>query len=895
MTRVGIIAGAGLLLAAALVSWVGAIESVNLEQAGSEEFGEGTFEDVAVNNLGELKLTRQLDVLLKGDKDVVFVNSVIPDGHGNFFAATAPNGKLFRIAADGKCDLWYTAKEKTLQSLAVGPKGELYVGTGGGEGRIYRVTAKNDAKLVFEKEGLAYVWSMTVLPDGKSIIAGTGPAAELIQVATDGEKATAGEVLYKPEKEKQKNVLAVVADPAGKMVYFSTDTDGLVFKFDLAAKKPFLLYNAEESEVSCLALAADGVLYAGTSDPKFGGEFPGGRDEGGKEGLDSRGHGDGPGGPSGGLDDEGSPSKDDEESDQPPAKAADKSAAPAHDSSPAKGGSPKAEPKSDGAKPPADLAKPGQPAQPVHPSPAARPSSQPDEKDKLARSSTSQPASRSGHGDTPPPSMTIRSLRGPSHGPSGHAGLGGDGGGNAVYRIDPQGFVTEVVRQPTMMLALMLQGSKLIVATGGADGRVIAVTPGVDEVATLAKPKEVKQVLSLAAGKEGTILIGTANDAIIARVGAGFAAKGQFTSKPVDAKAVARWGVISERSEGAAGSVKVQVRSGNLAEPDDALWSAWSEPIAASKPVAISAPAARFLQYRLVLTSDKADVTPVVKAVTLSYVNENQAPKIASVKVTAPGSGSGSGGGGVFGESSGPAMRGGSGSSSRGGPSGMSMNSSMSKNSGSRMSSSSSSSRMSGGPTRFGGGGEEAGGGVISISWAASDPNDDTMEFTLYFRKVGSKVWVPMFDKPLREENTAWPTRGLPDGEYQVKVVASDQPSNPVGSAKEDSRISDLFVVDNTPPVIAEIREDERKGNKVTFSVEVTDALSRLASARVKVDQVADEGQVVLPTDGLWDTKSKTLRFTVDLTDKPGGGHVIILNVTDAAGNVASASKEVAK
>ena len=886
MTRVGIFkfAGASLLLLAALAGVVIAVESVNLEQTGSEDFGEGTFEDVAVNNLGELKLTRQLDVLLKEDKDVVFVNAVVPDGQGNFFAATAPNGKLFRIAADGKCELWYTAKEKTLQSLAVGPKGELYVGTGGGEGRIYRVTAKNEAKLLFEKDGLAYVWSMVVLPDGKNIVAGTGPSAELIQVATAGDKASEGEVLYKPEKEKQKNVLAVVADVAGKMVYFSTDTDGLVFKFDLAARKPFLLYNAEESEVSCLALAADGVLYAGTSDPKFAGEGSS-SGEGGKEGLDLSGHDDGPGGPSAGLDDEGTPSKDDaESSDAPPAKAGDKSAAPAHDSNLPKTRSPKAEPKSDAAAPGVDLAKPSQSA---HPSAAGHSASQPD--DKLAKSSTSQPASARGERGGSIAAALGHTAHGSSHGPSGHGGLSGEAGGNAVYRIDPQGFVTEVVRQPTLMLALLLQGNKLIVATGGADGRVLAVTQGVDEIATLAKPKDVKQVLALAPGKEGTILIGTANDAIIARVGAGYAAKGQFTSKPVDAKAVARWGVISERSEVEAGTVKVQVRSGNLAEPDDSLWSAWSEPVAAAKPVAISAPAARFLQYRLVLSSDKADVTPAVKAVTLSYVNENQAPKITAVKVATPGSSTG----GVFGgESSGPALHGGSGASHSGGSSSGGL--SLPKSSGSHLSPSSSGPRMSGGANRSGGG-DEAEGGVINISWTASDPNDDTLEYTLFFRKVGSKLWVPMFEKPIRDENTAWPTKGLPDGEYQVKVVASDQPSNPVGSAKEDSRVSDTFVVNNTPPVIGEIREEGRKDGKVTFSVEVTSGLSRLASGRVKVDQVADEGQVVMPTDSLWDTRSKTLRFTVDLTDKPAGGHVIILNVTDAAGNMAAASKEVAK
>ena len=73
------------------------------------------------------------------------------------------------------------------------------------------------------------------------------------------------------------------------------------------------------------------------------------------------------------------------------------------------------------------------------------------------------------------------------------------------------------------------------------------------------------------------------------------------------------------------------MRSGNTAEPDDA-WSDWSaEQTDASKAV-IEAPPARFLQYRLTLSSSDPAVTPSVRGVTLRYQTTNQAPEVTKVE-----------------------------------------------------------------------------------------------------------------------------------------------------------------------------------------------------------------------------------------------------------------------
>src|SRR5262249_33974365 len=47
----------------------------------------------------------------------------------------------------------------------------------------------------------------------------------------------------------------------------------------------------------------------------------------------------------------------------------------------------------------------------------------------------------------------------------------------------------------------------------------------------------------------------------------------------------------------------------------------------------IVAPPARFLQYRVTLTSDRPDLTPAVHQVTLRYMTTNQAPEVGKVEV----------------------------------------------------------------------------------------------------------------------------------------------------------------------------------------------------------------------------------------------------------------------
>src|SRR5262249_35020294 len=103
----------------------------------------------------------------------------------------------------------------------------------------------------------AYVWSLALGADGKTLYAGTGAKGRIYRVTAKGKAA----VFY---TTRQEHILSLAMGP-DKMLYAGTDKNGLVYRIDPKGKG-FVLYNAPQAEVRSLLVAAEGV-YAGTSSP----------------------------------------------------------------------------------------------------------------------------------------------------------------------------------------------------------------------------------------------------------------------------------------------------------------------------------------------------------------------------------------------------------------------------------------------------------------------------------------------------------------------------------------------------------------------------------------------------------------------------------------------------
>jgi len=140
----------------------------------------------------------------------------------------------------------------------------------------------------------------------------------------------------------------------------------------------------------------------------------------------------------------------------------------------------------------------------------------------------------------------------------------------------------------------------------------------------------------------------------------------------------------------------------------------------------------------------------------------------------------------------------------------------------------------------------------------------------------------------VKDTSFTWDTNEVPDGVYQVKVVASDKPSNPAG-ALTDQAISQPFLVANVPPTLTL--------GAVTVGSDKTVTVRGVAQTKIAfvkaVQGRADGGDSVaaLADDGLFDSTLEP--FTLTLGPLTPGAHAVEVQAVDQAGNPATAKVNV--
>ena len=76
---------------------------------------------------------------LVAELDGISVQAIAIDAQDRVYAATSPDGKVYRIDANGTASVFYDPKTKYIWSLAFGRNGDLFVATGD-QGEIHKVT-----------------------------------------------------------------------------------------------------------------------------------------------------------------------------------------------------------------------------------------------------------------------------------------------------------------------------------------------------------------------------------------------------------------------------------------------------------------------------------------------------------------------------------------------------------------------------------------------------------------------------------------------------------------------------------------------------------------------------------------------------------------------------------
>ncbi len=204
-------------------------------------------------------------------------------------------------------------------------------------------------------------------------------------------------------------------------------------------------------------------------------------------------------------------------------------------------------------------------------------------------------------------------------------------GENAVYRIGPDGVPREVFRHKALVYALAWSDGRLHVGTG-PDGQLFEVRDLGRESAPTARIDH-GQVLSLLADPKEGLLIGAGDPGAVLRLEPGHVASGSLTSDVLDAKLISRFGAVNWKANAPAGtSVSVQLRTGNVGEPDD-TWSDWSPERSDPAGSPANVPPGRFAQYRVKLSTTETGSTPELRSLAIRYQTANLPPEIARVDV----------------------------------------------------------------------------------------------------------------------------------------------------------------------------------------------------------------------------------------------------------------------
>lgn len=413
-------------------------------------------------------------------------------------------------------------------------------------------------------------------------------------------------------------------------------------------------------------------------------------------------------------------------------------------------------------------------------------------------------------------------------------------GSSEVYRIDGDGFV-ETVRKFEREIVYALSGGdngSVLLATG-PNGRVYDLRDG--ELSLVGAVPE-KQIVSIAGN-----IITTTNSGAVYRMESRSAQNPEFRSAAKDVERFSRFGHYRVEGRNLEGStVAVSFRSGNTRTPDS-TWSAWTPPQTALEGD-IKAPAAQYVQWKL--TMPRSTANAAIDGVSIAYMNRNVAPEIEAIAVQEPAvifvtgaypaspqvvEATNPDENGIFNSLDAPRDR-------------------TPAEQGKRM-------------FRR---------GYRTVSWRASDDNGDQLRYGVSFRLKGSEKWLRLREN-LEETQINFDTSQLPDGRYELRLVASDAQDNP-DTPLTDAKDGVEFQVDNGPPTISVIRADGG------VTVRIADELSPIGRVEYSVD--AEKWIRLTPADGIADSRDETFRLDRTAVD----GRFVIVRAIDSFYNVATAT-----
>lgn len=561
-----------LLVLLACPTW--AVTSKITRQSSSTELLQGKAEDVVISSRGTIQLGRAAKVLATEFDDVWSVNSIVVSG-GTIYIGTSPNGSIYKYRLGALTKIYPLEddagpeKNRPAAESSASPASPAADEDGDDEDG-----ETVDSDELFSNE---HIFAMDVDVAERLLVGISGDNCRLCRYETGSM-----ETIFEPEEAKY--IFAIETDNVGN-VYLGTGPEGRIYVLDPSGKVAQLVYDSPDKNILSIVAGKDGYVYAG-SDTRGLVYKINPRNKTATVLYDSE-------EPeiSAVLFASGAPS---EAGDLYAAATSAKVVQTERKFAADQTVSGRPEPKSD----------------------SSESSAESEGGLQLKIANTKKEA------DTKSSSRSQPVARGAKPGTSSY-----------LYRITKQGYVTEVFKQPAVLLCLAEQDGSVLIGTGNS-AQLFAVDPDAERQTIIYEDDKAAQITAVVTSGQD-VYVGTANPARLVLLGADYASTGTYMSDLVDAGQPAKWGKLQIDADIPRGcKVMVASRSGNVKDVNDPTFSDWTEQVEIIEPIQLRCPLGRFCQYKLTLQTQDGSKTPLIREVAVASTVPNLAPKVQSIDVS---------------------------------------------------------------------------------------------------------------------------------------------------------------------------------------------------------------------------------------------------------------------
>ena len=239
---------AGSVLLALSITPSLAVGSQTWRQREKADFEKGEPKGVSLSADGALRLSPQIEALFESSQPYLW--ALAADTKGNLYASGGNQGRIYRVPASGKGDVFFHVDEPEVHALAIDAAGNLYAGASPG-GRIYKI-GPDGKKIWVAETGEKYVWALIFDRQGE-LYAGTGIEGRLLKIDSEGRPR----ILF---DSAETHIRCLALDGEGNLLA-GTDGHGLVLRVS-SKGEGIVLYDAPLNEVAALVAAPSGTIYA---------------------------------------------------------------------------------------------------------------------------------------------------------------------------------------------------------------------------------------------------------------------------------------------------------------------------------------------------------------------------------------------------------------------------------------------------------------------------------------------------------------------------------------------------------------------------------------------------------------------------------------------------------